>query len=58
MEVLFLVKIFDDEFSPDLNVLWPSKSKKLVLENSSVCSVCAFVCVCAFQCVCDCKVNI
>ena len=51
MEVLFSVKIFDVEFSPDLYVLRSPESKKVVFGNWSVRM---YVCVC----VCDCKVNI
>ena len=36
MEVLFSVKIFDNEFSLDLYALKSSESKKVVLENWSV----------------------
>ena len=36
MEVLFSVKIFDVEFSPDLNVLRSPESKKVVFGNWSV----------------------
>ena len=36
MEVLFSVKIFDVEFSPDLNVLRSPESKKVVFGNFSV----------------------
>ena len=51
MEVLFSVKIFDGEFSPDLYVLRSPESKKVVFENWSVRM---YVCVC----VCDSKVDI
>ena len=46
MEVLFSVKIFDVEFSPDLCVLRSTESKKVVFRNWSVRM---YVCVC----VCD-----
>ena len=37
MEVLYLVKIFDGEFSPALCVLRLPESKKVLFENWSVC---------------------
>ena len=43
MEVLFSVKIFDVEFSPDLYVLRSPESKKVVSGNWSVRM---YVCVC------------
>ena len=51
MDVLFSVKIFDIEFSPDLHVLRSPESKKVVFVNWS-----GRMCVCV--CVCDSKVNI
>ena len=45
MEVLFSVKIFDVEFSPDLYVLMSPESKKVVFGNWSV-SMYVCVCVC------------
>ena len=51
MEVLFSVKIFDVEFSPDIHVLRSPESKKVVFGNWSVRM---YVCVC----VCDSKVDI
>ena len=63
MEVLFSVKIFDVEFSPDLYILKSPQFKKVVFGNWSV-RMCACVCVrmcvhvCEYVCVCDSKVNI
>ena len=48
MEVLFSVKIFDVEFSPDLYVFRSPESKKVVFGIWSVrMYVCMYVCVCA-----------
>ena len=52
--VLFLVKIFDVEFLPDLHVLRSLEFKKWFLEIG----LCVCMCVCVRAYVCGCKMNI
>ena len=47
MDVLFSVKIFDIEFSPDLHVLRSPESKKVVLEIGLCVCICVHVYVTA-----------